>query len=288
MNIRKILAAAMAGILVLGLAACSSSKSQVSALEDEIAQLKAENASLRSQLEALGVPASVDTAAVQNWNLSAVPQADGAKITLTAVPAEHTQTQSAKLLVCFQEQESASADCQWNGTAYTAEVDLPAQDGYWYYLILTDGGKNTQITLTSPENPVVDSLVYLASSLSSYCSLYVENYTVSGSTLTITGGYAQVQLPRISASQSLTLQSARLSFQLDGKEISTQEISLPKGEGSGSFEVAVSNISFEIPQMESDSQLDLLLVATLSDGTEITGSGGTWYNGDGQLNMVVG
>ena len=40
--------------------------------------------------------------------------------------------------------------------------------------------------------------------------------------------------------------------------------------------------------MESDYQLDLWLVVTLTDGQEISSSGGSWYHSADGLMMVVG
>ena len=43
-----------------------------------------------------------------------------------------------------------------------------------------------------------------------------------------------------------------------------------------------------MPEMESDYQLDLWLVVTLTDGQTLTSSGGSWYHSDQGLMMVVG
>lgn len=284
MKLRQALAVLSAGILALSLTACSSAKGY----QEDIARLEEENATLRAQLESMGVQPTVDTAELQNWNLVPEVAGNAVKVTLTAVPAEHSSAQTARLLVCLDEQEAASAECSWNGTAYTATVDLEPNDGYWYYFQLSDGSKTSQTTLCSPENPVVDTAVYLASSLNSFCFVYVSDYTFSNSVLSISQCSAQVQLPRLSNDKNLTLTGSRLSFRLDGSEISGQDVTLPQGEGDGCFEETFEDLSFQVPDMQSDSQLELWLVATLSDGSQISGNGGTWYMSDGQLSMVVG
>ena len=44
-----------------------------------------------------------------------------------------------------------------------------------------------------------------------------------------------------------------------------------------------------MPQMEDDYQLDLMLVVTLSDGTQLPASnGGSWFYNNNELKMAAG
>jgi hypothetical protein len=65
-------------------------------------------------------------------------------------------------------------------------------------------------------------------------------------------------------------------------------ITLPKGEGEGSYEMAVTDLSFEMPKMADDHQLDLWLEVTLSDGQTLSTCGGSWYYSNGDLVLAVG
>ena len=60
------------------------------------------------------------------------------------------------------------------------------------------------------------------------------------------------------------------------------------GEGDGSFEANISNVSFTTPKLEEDHQLDLELVITLSDGSTLSYNGCSWFVADGSLNPVMG
>jgi hypothetical protein len=75
---------------------------------------------------------------------------------------------------------------------------------------------------------------------------------------------------------------------LNSEEISRQAVSLEVGEGTGSYEAALSGISFEMPAMEDDYQLNLWLEVTLNTGNTLSVSGGSWYRSNGELQLVVG
>ena len=77
-------------------------------------------------------------------------------------------------------------------------------------------------------------------------------------------------------------------FSLNGETVESKDIDLPQGEGQGSHETSLSSISFTMPQMDDEYQLDLTLVVTLSDGQELTANGGSWFYNNGELNMAAG
>lgn len=81
---------------------------------------------------------------------------------------------------------------------------------------------------------------------------------------------------------------ARLVLQLNGMEIDSQNLTLPEGEGEGSYEEALYDLSFNIPQLGNDDQLDLVLEVTLTTDGVISTVGGSWFLADGTLNLVVG
>ena len=71
-------------------------------------------------------------------------------------------------------------------------------------------------------------------------------------------------------------------------EIDSQNLTLPEGEGEGSYEEAVYDLSFSIPQLGDDDQLDLVLEVTLTTDGVISTIGGSWFLSDGNLDLVVG
>ena len=272
---------AVAALLLTG---CGSSP--------DVGQLEADIEALQHQVDALSarLDALEENSGLLDWNLTAVPRSDGtgAEVTLTASPLAYHEGQTAVLTVRLAGQETAEVPCQWNGSVFTASVDLDAADGYSYYctLISASGGKE-QIPLNTPENPVADTLVYMETSLTAYCNMIVEGWEDEGGKLNITSGYVQAQLPRIGAGDVL-FADAQLVLKLNGSSVEKQPLDIPEGEGEGSYELVLTGISFTMPQMQEEYQLELMLEVTLSDGQVLTASGGSWYYNNGEMLMVVG
>lgn len=277
----------MLSVLVLALAGCGKEKDdKVTTLESENAQLKEEVETLNEQLE------QMENAGFKTWKLTAAAWVDhnGATVSFIGEPKAYVDGQTAQLVVRFNGTEMAVQDCAWDGTSYTASVDLEAADGYSYGCVFTaPDGTQDSVVLSSPDNPTFDSLVYMQSSLTAYCNLFVADYEVKDGKMNITSGYVQVQLPQITASGSaVEFDSAELVFLLNGDVLETQKLDLPQGEGAGSYETAMTSISFNMPEMKDDYQLDLNVNVKLSDGSTITANGGSWFYNNGKLNMVVG
>ena len=259
-----------------------------------IAQLEQENAALQSKLDEL--TAEIDRmkqkTALQNWALDVSAWADGngATVTFTATPDNYVEGQKAALSVRMGDLEAESTNCVWDGTSFTGSVELSAADGYSYYCILTSlDGTQEEVELNSPDNITNETLVYLGSSLTAYANLVVENWEATETALNITSGYIQVQMPRLAfdnATDSAT--KAELVLHLNGQEVSRQDVALTAGEGDRSYEAAISNTTFTMPAMEDEYQLDLWLEVTLSNNSTIRVNGGSWYNSDGQLQLIVG
>lgn len=292
------LLAMMIAALMLITAGCSSEDSDT-ASADRIAQLEQENAELKAQLDELTAAMDrendrlqrLQEASLKDWTLDVSAWADGngATVTFTATPDNYAEGQKAALSVRMGDLEAESTNCVWDGTSFTGSLDLSAADGYSYYCILTDlDGTQEEVELNSPDNITNETLVYLGSSLTAYANLVVENWEVTETALNITSGYIQVQMPRLALENAVSATKAELVLHLNGQEVSRQDVALTAGEGDSSYEAAINNTVFTMPAMEDDYQLDLWLEVTLSNGTSIRANGGSWYNSDGQLQLVVG
>ena len=211
---------------------------------------------------------------------------NGATITLEAVPRAYNQNQAVYFVVHLNGEKVEDIPCTWNGTAFTASADLEAADGYEYECVLFEGqGEGESYVLSD----AYDSLIYLETSLAAYCNLYISDFQVVDDVFNVTAGFAHVQLPQLTVDGAqVELVSSELVFLLNGEMIDKQPISLPEGEGSGSHEASLSSIHFDMPKMEDDYQLDLMLKANLSDGQELTANGGSWYYNNGELKMSAG
>lgn len=229
---------------------------------------------------------------LSNWTLEPTIWSDGngATVTFTATPSTYTEGLRAALSIRIGELEAESTNCNWDGAAFTGSVELGAADGYSYHCILfAPDGTTQEFELTSPENIIDETLVNMGTSLSAYANLMIEDWAATASTLTINSGYIQCQMPRLSTdSKSLQITTSDLVLKLNDVEVSRQSITLPAGEGEGSFEMALSELSFSLPTIEDEHQLDLWLEIILDNGNVLTVSGGSWYGTDTGLQMVVG
>lgn len=276
--------------LLLSLAGCAKRGSEDTSALDA---LKEENARLHEQIGVLTARLNeLESRGFKTSKLQAKAWGDnnGATVTFSGEPRNHEDKSSALFVVRLNGAEVENVPCEWNGTEYTASVELEAADGYSYTCILVDAdGTREQILLSSPDSPVYDNLVYMQSSLTAYCNLFINDWEQSGSDLKITSGFVQVQLPRITAEGTeVNFVSAQLVLLLNGNTVSSQALELPAGEGAGSHETALTDIAFTMPEMTEEHQLDLELRVKLSNGEEISAEGGSWYYTDGQLSMVVG
>lgn len=259
---------------------------------DRVAQLEAENetlknqvAGLTSQLQSLG-----NAVGLASWTLEATPwsSSNGANVVLNAIPLIHQEGQTAAFTVWLEGDMLENVPCEWNGESFTAAVDLNAADGYCYYCVLTaPDGTQTEIDVNTPNQPMDEALINMESALSTYCNLMLDTSEYADGKLTLSGGYAQVQLPRIAAGEA-ACKSAELVLTRDDQEIARQALTLGEGEGVMQYETDLTGISFSLPEMEDDQQLDLRMDVVLSDGQTMTSPGASWFYLDGDLLLAVG
>ena len=282
----------MIAALMVSAAGCSNntaddgSAARIAELEQANAALQAEIAELTAEIETMK-----QKAALQEWTLDATPWNDGngATVTFAATPVKYAEGQKAALSVRMGDLEAESTNCVWNGTAFVGSVELTAADGYSYYCILTSlDGTQEEIALNTPTDVTNETLVYLGTNLNAYANLIVEDWEATASDLVIKSCHIQAQMPRLTATGSASVSTAALVLNLNGEETSRMDITLPAGEGEGSYELTMENTSFTMPPMEDDYQLDLYLEVTLSTGNTIQTLGGSWYSNNGELLLVVG
>lgn len=285
---KKYLALLLTVLMLLPcLAGCSKpedNSGEVAALQQEIDRLNARIAELELQI------ADLETGAISEWELTGTPltQGSGAAVSLRAFPANYREGQMALFRVMLESQTVAEQYCDWDGTAYTAGMELDAADGYSYLLIVIQpDGRQEYLDLNSPANPVDPMLVYLYSSLSTSCMLNVYDWQIENGTLTLLSGDVQIQLPRMTATGGkATCSAANLVLQLDGEELERKSLMLPVN--GDLLETDVSGIAFAVPELAESSQLDLWLEVLLSDGQVLTHSGSSWYYFEGELIQAVG
>lgn len=266
--------------------AADSDADYIAQLEQQVADLQNEVQNLSAQLDEVR-----RSSVLKEVSMTAVPREDstGALVTISAAPMAYDETQTATFSIQLNGAEVTSLPAQWDGEVYTATFDLDALDGYGYFFTLVESdGTRKQAVINTPENPVYDTYVYLQSSLSAYCNMFVEDWDQSDDKLTIKSSFVQVQLPRIAVDSDLTYSSSQLVLNLNGEEMERIDITIPEGEGEGSYELALTDVSFTMPEMEDDYQLDLSVEVVLSDGQTLVGECCSWYYNQGELLLVAG
>lgn len=224
---------------------------------------------------------------LSDWSLSALAwsSSNGATVKLSAVPNYYADGMSAQFVIRVEGEDVERIDCQWDGKAFTAEADLNAEDGLCYYVVLSHDGQEQQVEVNTPANPTDELLINMAHALEAYCHMTVTDFTFSGNKLTVVQGDAQVGLPQITQDgQPAQCKKAELVLAYNEEEVSRTEMTLP----AQVSQVEVADVSFDVPAMQDDEQLQLSLEITLADGQVLTAPGCTWFYNGGQLLAAVG
>ena len=118
--------------------------------------------------------------------------------------------------------------------------------------------------MNTPENPTDEALVNLASSLTAFCSLTLNDAALEGSDLTILSGYALVQAPMITENdENVACAQANLVLMLDGQEIASAALTMAPGETDRSYDASITDMSFTVPEKQRTTPTGI----TISGGT---------------------
>ena len=273
-------------VIVMALLVTSCESKEMVALSEENAALQAQIDELNARLAAVDNRPSLAGCTLSG---SAWSSNNGATVTMTATPDAYDETHTAAFSIQLNGVEVEFVPCEWNGTAYTATVDLEAANGYGYYFIITTAdGNPTRMELNTPSNITDDTLVYMETALNAYADLKVDGWEQKDGKLVITSGFAQVQMPRLTADGEAAYAGSQLVLKCNGEEVLRKPVEIAAGEGIGRYETAVTNLSFDMPELADDSILELWLEATLSGGQTVEHCGCTWTCLDGILTGSVG
>lgn len=284
---KRVFALILTVLMLAALTACGGDA-------DRIAQLEAENEALKAQVEDLNsqLKNAAAFAGLSDWSFEAFAWSsnNGANITFTGTPVSYTEGQTARFSAWLEGEQVATADCTWDGAVYTGKLDLNADDGYCYYctIVNADGTEN-EVELNTPKTPTDDKIIDLETSLASYCAMMVEDSKLEGNTLTIVAGYAQVQMPRIGqTAEGVTVTGAQMVLDAVGNEIARCDLTMEATGTPDHYAAQIAGLSFTIPALEDDQQLNIRMDVQLSDGQTLTTAGGSWFYNGGELYLVVG
>lgn len=254
-----------------------------------ISHLESTAADQEETMIATQPPVSIN---LTDWALTpkAQPDSKNADIAFTATVQTDIADLTGNLHISLNGESVADIICAFANNRLSAEVSLPAANGYTYTLVFsTPEGIVQEIVLASPEDPASTTAVYLADSLNSYCNLLVEDWQATKDTLTIRSGYVQLQLPQlpVNAGQT-TWESARLVLKSNQKDVAAHDLTLETGEGANSYELTLQSVPLNLPTLKEGQELTLWLEITLSNGQIVTSSGAGWFLEDNELHFVVG
>ena len=284
---KRVISLILAVLMLTALTACGGDA-------DRIAQLEAENAALKAQVEELTAQLEPSGSAngLSDWYFEAYAwgSSNGANVTFVGTPVQYAEGMSAEFSAWLEGELIATTPCQWDGAAYVGDLDLNAADGYCYYCTVTaPNGSQTEVELNTPKNTTNEDLVNMETALASYCAMMVEESKAEGNTLTLSSGYAQVQLPRIGlTADAVSITGAQLVLESAGKEIARCDVTMVPGETPDRYAAEIAGIRFTIPTLENDQQMDIRLEVALNDGQTLKASGGSWFSTNGELYLVVG
>lgn len=282
-NLLTILAVIL--VFVLTLTACGNKTAPV-----ETAPSPSTTAATAPVIEETTAPAQPLT--LTSWELSASTWSspNGATVHLTATPSTYADGQAAEFVVRLEGDDVITVPCQWDGTTYTADADLNAANDYCYYVILTAAdGTSTEVAVNTPAAPTNESLINMEASLSSYCNLVVEESDFSGNKLTLTKASMQIQVPLIANDgEAISCQEAVLVLDCNGQLLEQTVANLTETATAGLFEADLSGTTFDVPETESEQNIQLTLNVTLTNGQNLTTQGSSWGSGEDSLLPVVG
>lgn len=241
---------------------------------------------------AVSEAATAEPLTLTDWSMSASTWSspNGATVHITATPSHYEEGQSATFVVRLESEEVASVPCEWDGTNYTASVDLNAANDYCYYVVLAAvDGTASEVAVNTPAAPTDESLINLEASLSSYCNIIITESSIESNKLTLVSGNVQVQAPILTnEGETTTCQEAVLILLFNDETLEQKTLALTQSETNGLFEANLENIVFDIPQLEADQSIDLTLQAVLSNGQTLSAFGGNWFYDEEGLVPVVG
>ena len=276
---KKMTILAMILVLAIALTACGGEKAPETTAATVAATAPVETAPVAQPLS------------LTSWNMSASTWSspNGATVHINATPNAYAEGQKADFVVRLESDDVTTIPCQWDGTTYTASVDLNAANGYCYYVVLTAAdGTVTECAVNTPAAPVNEALINMEAALASYCSVTIEESEIADNKLNLANCKVQVQAPPITnEGESISCKKAYLVLSFNEEELAKVEVNLEETATAGLFEAAVSGITFDIPALEKDQKVVLSMNAALSNGQALSAFGGEWvYNEEGLLPVV--
>ena len=203
-----------------------------------------------------------------------------ARITFTAVPKQHTESDTAWLAVLLEGKPVQQVECHWDSSGYTAEVDLWLVDGYEYRFVTEhpDGTQKIQVL----EESIYSDLGYFTS-LSCEATPIKADYNFGEWVLELHNCYVRARKPVLGDNANAQWAEAGLILYRNGEELERRIH--PADMNPWETELIREYIShdFRSVKLEEGDELELTFYAALDNGMSSETVVGRWALQDGKF-----
>lgn len=272
--------------LVISLVSLNNTNTQLPDYRDQLNQLSNANSSIQSQLGAVSdrlneLMEGERLLSENSTELTALSDWETVRVSFHGVPRKWQEGDVAYISLRTGGKEVVKADCSWDGTAYTAQADVTATDGYEsYFVVCHADGTQEQQDVSSYD------LTNLSNQMRPYCDVMGFSYETEGACNeenTILIRYMDVSLyaPSLIMAQNKEpewksvdavlscddWEVGRLSMlEKEFEDSEEGNISVPLNQFGEMIMVSLHNGEFAVPPMEADARLELRIEAELENG----------------------
>lgn len=286
----------IAGIKVGGSIGTELSRyqSNVSGLADSYQLLQEQISGLQYRMDALAGQVEEQLEArtkfLSDWSLE--PEAwdnlEGATIRFSAIPKTVREGDEGVLSVQLEGIETARVAGEWNGTAYTGQVELEAADGYCYYFILNhaDGSQEIQALSTLSELKSYYA-VYLKEGMHLQFEVWVDNWRDQNGFLTVDAWRLDYAAPGLcSEPDEFRVKGLEYILCVNGEETRREAVDIEGFGGETQLSLDSTGQLFQI-QLYPGDRLELRFVLELENGETLETNAQSWfYDRESQILMV--
>lgn len=223
------------------------------------------------------------TRILSNWDLEVTGREDmtGGTITFTAAPKTWQEGDEGVFSVQLDGVEVARETGVWNGTIYTATVELTAADGYYSYFILchADGSQEYQ-ALNTPDNLEHYYGIYLTEGLTAQFDGRVNVWDNSNGLLSVTDWEIEYISPGLFAeAEGFRARELRYVILVNGAEADNEPVDIQGIRDRNQIGLCSSGQLFQ-RQLKPGDELELRFELELENGTVLQDTAGRWSCGE--------
>ena len=234
-----------------------------------------------NSLESAEPPA--DTSSLHRFSFHLTPDAEEAvvNVQLSAIPKRHAN-ETAVFSARKDGLEVSAAECIWDGTAYVGQHSLPMENGYEYWLIITDlQGNQEQIPLQDTQAQNLKNSFHLTCEITELGHL-----TYQGGELVLNDFAFSLYRPEFTANGTAIHWDKIDVLLVQGGDVISRNALVSQEDdmefrNSVGFEFSHAALAFQDVALEEGDGLEIWLKAILSNGMECMEMVSSWRYEDG-------